>query len=156
MPPLELQSEFDLTVYKSGVSAVQYLVLSLGDISTDEPVLVRVHRAVIPTDVFGNQGGRSKNLRALELIEKEGRGVFVYVLPEGLDLSQQLSRMAEKQQGIAPSLVPELREFGLGAQVLATLGLKEIRLMTDNEKRIVGLDGYGLKVVERVPLNNRS
>lgn len=156
MAPLELDSEFDMAVYKSGVSDVQYLVLSLGTIDSSEPVLVRVHRAVVPTDVFGNQNHRSKNRRALEIIEKEGRGVFVYVLPAEVDLSQQLARMAEKATGTVPSLVPELREFGLGAQVLAALGLKEIRLMTDNVKRIVGLDGYGLKVVERVSLRKGS
>jgi len=124
----------------------------LGDVTGDEPVLVRMHRASLPRDVFGVSVGGvgSKNLIALKRIEDAGAGVFVYVLPGQIDLARQVNSLnAAEQQGNEP---PELREFGLGAQILASLGLAKIRLMTDNPKRIVGLQGFGLTVVEQVGL----
>ncbi len=149
--PNGLSQSFRVIAYRPMVTGAQYLALVLGEFKgVDEPVLVRMHRASIPTDVFGvtNGCGCAKNQRALRQIEAAGRGVLVYVMPEHLDLSVQVALLA----GNAEPERPELREFGLGAQILASLGLTKIRLITDNPKRIVGLQGFGLSVVDQVAL----
>jgi 3,4-dihydroxy 2-butanone 4-phosphate synthase/GTP cyclohydrolase II len=119
-----------------------------------------MHQACIPGDVFGIESSchsDQKKRRALAMIDEAGAGVFVYVHPGKLDLASQVRRHVmglqdpvteETREGLSP----ELRDFGLGAQVLAALGISQIRLMTDNPQRIVGLKSYGLEVVERVAL----
>ncbi|MFH1130132.1 MAG: 3,4-dihydroxy-2-butanone-4-phosphate synthase, partial [Pseudomonadota bacterium] len=154
--PDGLKKEFRLLAYETAVSDAQYLALVLGNVSGQKPVLVRMHRATLPSDVFGlsQNGVGNKNARALRIIEEEGCGVFVYAVPGRVSLAQQVERLCGKvaADGAVDERM-ELREFGLGAQVLASLGISEIRLMTDSVKRIVGLEGYGLKVVDRVPLS---
>jgi 3,4-dihydroxy 2-butanone 4-phosphate synthase/GTP cyclohydrolase II len=160
--PAGLEQRFKLKVFKSSVNDAQYVALILGDVRSNEPVLVRVHRACIPGDVFRIEtcGCDRKMRHALQQIGREGAGVFVYVHPGLLDLVSQIQRHVLGQgQSEAPKgegLPPELRDFGLGAQVLATIGLSKIRLMTDNPKRIVGLRSYGLEVVERVQLGEEG
>jgi 3,4-dihydroxy 2-butanone 4-phosphate synthase/GTP cyclohydrolase II len=158
--PAGLQREFRLLVYAADVGRAQFVALVLGQPRPEAAVLVRMHRASLINDVLGVERGpgASKTQRALRLIEEAGCGVFVYVLPERMDLGEQV-RHFERQRtfegadrGLAPQL-PELRELGLGAQLLRQLDLSRIRLMTDNPRRIVGLAGYGLTVVERVGLN---
>ncbi|MCC6749531.1 MAG: 3,4-dihydroxy-2-butanone-4-phosphate synthase [Deltaproteobacteria bacterium] len=156
--PPGLTRPFRLIAYRTEVSDAQYLALVCGPVDSGTPALVRMHRAVVPADVFGvsASGSGSKNLRALRQIEEAGAGVFVYVVPGRVDLVAQVERIARGAAalgGSAESHPPELRDFGLGAQVLLSLGLKRIRLMTDNPKRLVGLEGYGLEVVEQVSLN---
>jgi len=151
--------EFRLFVFGSSVNDAQYLALVLGDIQRSEPMLVRVHSACIPGDLLGTERCNcgAKKRRALAKIEEAGAGVFVYVHPGQLDLAGQVQRHVVGKPVEEPkteALPPELRDFGLGAQVLAALGVSKIRLMTDNPKRIVGLRSYGLEVVERIPLTD--
>ncbi|MCA9673178.1 MAG: 3,4-dihydroxy-2-butanone-4-phosphate synthase [Myxococcales bacterium] len=150
--PAGVSASFRLLAYTASVSGTQYLALALGDLRTDDPVLVRMHRASVPTDVFGV--APSKTQTALQMIERAGRGVFVYVLPPDVDLADQVSQLRGEAPATPRGGPPELREFGLGAQVLATLGVRNIRLMTDNPMRIVGLEGFGLSIVERVALQS--
>jgi 3,4-dihydroxy 2-butanone 4-phosphate synthase/GTP cyclohydrolase II len=156
--PHGLDKNFKLLVFKSTVNDAQYMALVLGNVRSQEPILVRMHRACIPGDVFGipTCGCDTKMRHALEMIGQADAGVFVYVHPGNIDLVKQVQRhVAGNGDGVEPKgegLPPELRDFGLGAQVLATIGLSKIRLMTDNPKRIVGLRSYGLEVVERVSL----
>ncbi len=152
------ESPFRLVTFHSEVSQGQYMALVLGDVTGEEPVLVRMHTSCVPGHVFGLRSCdcEMKKSKALELIEQAGAGVFVYIHPGKIDLAAQVRRcVLEGKQPEEPAgdgIPPELRNFGLGAQVLASLGVSKIRLMTDNKKRIVGLRSYHLEVVEQVPL----
>ena len=147
-------SKWRAVVYEVTTEPRQFLALVKGDIAGPEPVLARVHGGSVISDIFSStesEGGQ--NLReALIAIERAGRGVCVY-LPTVQNLAAELSRhttLAER-----PSSPPApLREFGLGAQVLADLGLHKIRLLTNNPRKIANLAGFGLQVVERVPLTS--
>jgi len=147
-------SKWRAVVYEVTTEPRQFLALVKGDIAGPEPVLARVHGGSVISDIFSStesEGG--KNLReALIAIERAGRGVCVY-LPTVQNLAAELTRhtnLAER-----PSSTPApLREFGLGAQVLADLGLHKIRLLTNNPRKIANLAGFGLQVVERVPLTS--
>jgi len=159
--PEGLSSPFEVFTFKTEVNDAQFLALKLGDVRSNDSVLVRMHSACIPGDVFGTDACTcSANMhRALQQIEQAGAGVFVYIHPGQIDISEQVKRHVEgfiqprpKEEGIPP----ELRDFGLGAQVLASMGLSKIRLMTNNPKRLVGLSSYGLEVVDRVPLNGEG
>jgi 3,4-dihydroxy 2-butanone 4-phosphate synthase / GTP cyclohydrolase II len=150
-----LTSDFRAYGYRTPVERTEYLALVLGDVTAGE-VLVRVQTACIPGDVFGSAAcDCGAQLRAaLTQIEGEGRGVFLYVLPGGrmsliADVESHVLHQDVARAGGGES---KLRDFGLGAQVLADLGLSKIRLMTNNPRKIVGLDGYGICVVDRVPL----
>jgi 3,4-dihydroxy 2-butanone 4-phosphate synthase/GTP cyclohydrolase II len=155
--PAGLDKEFGLQVFRSSVNDAQYMALVLGDIRGHQPMLVRMHSACVPGDLLGVESCRCahKKNRALQLIADEGAGVFVYVHPGEVNVAAQVQRHVvggSPQEPHQEGLPPELRDFGLGAQVLAALGVSKIRLMTDNPKRIVGLSSYGLEVVERIPL----
>lgn len=155
-------SDWRAVVYQEAVGGRQFLALIKGDVSGDAPVLVRVHAGSVVGDLFAStsrEGGR--NLReAILRIESEGRGVVVY-LPPRATLEQELAAHVQQthvQQAAAPAVGSAgaehpLREFGLGAQVLADLGLSKIRLLTSNPRKIVGIHGFGLDVVESVPLS---
>jgi 3,4-dihydroxy 2-butanone 4-phosphate synthase/GTP cyclohydrolase II len=127
-----------------------------GNVATGEPVLCRVHSGSIVGDLFSStpfDGGH--NLReAIVAIEEAGSGVVLYIPPKG-DLARELEALASgpaMAEDSAASQPARLREFGLGAQVLADLGVQQIRLLTNNQPKIAGLTGFGLKVVERVAL----
>jgi 3,4-dihydroxy 2-butanone 4-phosphate synthase/GTP cyclohydrolase II len=160
--PVGLTKEFEVHVFKSVVNDAQYLALVLGDLrKTERPVLVRVHTACIPGDVFGLRSCPcdERKRRALALIEAEGAGVFVYVHPGHVDMAHQVEAHVRGGGCAAPhgpGLPPELRDYGLGAQVLAALGLQQIRIMTDNPKRYVNLRSFGLEVVGRVTLTDAA
>ena len=157
--------EFKATVFSSSVEPTEYLALTLGDVSGDD-VLVRVQTACIPGDVFGSAAcDCGAQLRAALLrIEAEGRGVLLYVYPTArrslvtdferhvLHRDGALTTARSLRSAATVTREGKLREFGLGAQVLAQLGVHRIRLMTNNPRKIVGLDGYGITVGERVPL----
>jgi 3,4-dihydroxy 2-butanone 4-phosphate synthase/GTP cyclohydrolase II len=142
--------EFRACVYTTDVEETEYLALVMGDISADEPVLVRVQSADMMRDVFG-VGAAAEDHPAtvsLRMIEDEGRGIMLYVYSRAR--TSLLGRL-----GGAPSAAAQqarLRDFGLGAQVLAHLGARTIRLLTNRPRPIVGLGGYGLEVVECVPI----
>lgn len=150
--PHGFDAEFELMIFESPVTSAQHVAFVHGDVNQRNDVLVRMHRANTLTDVFGVGPSNGKVDRALKRIVDEGAGVMVYVLPENHDLAAQMSEIKRGKPN-APSDIatpPLLREFGLGAQVLVSLGLTKIRLLTDNPKRIVGLSGFGLEVSSRV------
>jgi 3,4-dihydroxy 2-butanone 4-phosphate synthase/GTP cyclohydrolase II len=144
-------SEWKSIVYEVTTEHRQFLALVKGTLEGPDPVLARVHGGSVISDIFSStasEGG--KNLReALVAIERAGRGVCVY-LPSTQDLATELGRNAAISDPEAPPA--PLREFGLGAQVLADLGLHQIRLLTNNPRKIANLAGFGLHVVERIPL----
>ena len=134
----------------------QFLALTKGDVRTDEPILCRVHSGSLLADLFSStpfDGG--SNLReAILAIEKAGAGVVLYIPPKG-DLARELESLAKANAGAKGDDQGQrwtLREFGLGAQVLADMGVHKLRLLTNNQPKIAGLTGFGLQVVERVPL----
>jgi 3,4-dihydroxy 2-butanone 4-phosphate synthase/GTP cyclohydrolase II len=152
-------TEWRAVVYETGIDGRQFLALVKGDLAGAPPPLCRVHTGSSVADVFAatpRDGGR--HLReALTQIEKEGRGALVYIAPRG-DVRRELEalRVTQAAPPRGPGRVsdPPLREFGLGAQVLVDLGLHEIRLLTNNPRKIAGIHGFGLDVVERVPLHS--
>jgi 3,4-dihydroxy 2-butanone 4-phosphate synthase/GTP cyclohydrolase II len=155
--------DFDLFLYRSVTNGDHHLALVKGDISDGEPVLVRVHSECLTGDVFGSCrcdcGGQLQ--MALQLIEREGRGVLVYMRQEGRGIGLAAKIRAYKlqeggldtvQANLSLGFPADLREYGLGAQILADLGVRQIRLLTNNPKKVVGLSGYDLDVVSTLPL----
>jgi 3,4-dihydroxy 2-butanone 4-phosphate synthase/GTP cyclohydrolase II len=144
-----LRGEYQAHLYRTDVEETDYLALVLGDITTGPPALVRVQTASVLRDVFGMGASGQPPTAWLRAIEAEGRGVLVYVIPR--DLTGPAATGLCPAPPASPATEPPLRDFGLGAQVLMHLGLRTIRLLTDNRRRIAGLEGYGIHVVECVP-----
>jgi len=155
--------EFQLFAYRSDVTHEEHLALVHGTICEDQPTLVRVHSQCLTGDVFGSARcdcGEQLEL-AMEKIVESGHGVFLYLLQEGrgIGLINKLKAYELQDQGHDTvsaneklGFPPDIRNYGVGCQILRDLGVRKMRLMTNNPSKYVAIDGYGLEIVERVPL----
>jgi len=155
--------EFRAIAYRSKVDPSEHLALIMGEVEGDEPTLVRVHSECLTGDVFGSlrcDCGDQMRM-ALEAIGEGGRGVFLYMRQEGrgIGLHNKLKAYALQDTGLDTveanerlGFPPDLRNYGVGAQILVDLGVRRFRFLTNNPKKVVGLEGFGLEMVERVPI----
>lgn len=155
--------EFRLLAYRSDVTHEEHIALVYGEIREDEPVLVRVHSQCLTGDVFGSARcdcGEQLTL-AMEKIVEAGKGVFLYLLQEGrgIGLINKLKAYELQDEGHDTvsaneklGFPPDIRNYGVGSQILRDIGVRKMRLMTNNPSKYVAIGGYGLEIVERVPL----
>lgn len=155
--------EVTVRVFESEVDGLQHLVIQKGDIGPEDSPLVRVQSIDMPADLIGLvlSGGGAEMRAAFDVINKEGQGIFVYLVRsvKGSTLAKRLEKVEPDKTTANYHRVGtrlDLREFGTGAQILKAVGVRQFRLMSNHEVRIVGLEGFGLKVTERVPLPVRS
>ncbi len=157
--------DFDLHLYRSTLDGAHHLALVKGKITANKPTLVRVHSECLTGDVFGSKrcDCGSQLHQALKQIETAGHGILVYMRQEGrgIGLGPKIHAYKLQEQGLDTVEANEklgfpgdLRDYGLGAQILADLGVKKIRLLTNNPRKVVGLEGYDLEIVEQLPIRS--
>jgi 3,4-dihydroxy 2-butanone 4-phosphate synthase/GTP cyclohydrolase II len=161
--PTKYGGTFTAIAYENDVDSYHHIALAKGEIRPEDEVLVRVHSQCLTGDVFGSKRCDCEEQlhTAMEMVEKEGKGVIVYMRQEGRGIGLVNKLKAYSLQDMGKDTVeanealgfkPDMRDYGIGAQILVDLGLHKIRLMTNNPRKIIGLEGYGIEVVERVPI----
>jgi 3,4-dihydroxy 2-butanone 4-phosphate synthase/GTP cyclohydrolase II len=164
--PTKYGGMFTAVAYENDFDPFHHIALVKGEIGADDEVLVRVHSQCLTGDVFGSKrcDCQEQLHTAMAMVEKEGKGVIVYMRQEGrgIGLANKLKAYCLQDMGKdtveaneALGFQADMRDYGIGAQILVDLGLHKIRLMTNNPRKIIGLEGYGIEVVKRVPIETK-